>query len=326
MDVRYHVFVSSTHADLQETRREVGQTLLKMNCMPTFIENPPASDEAHCTFVRRIIDECDYYLLIIGERNSPTAMEGVSFAEIEYDHAIKRGLKVIALLHTSPEDPPPSRSDPDAADRERLAAFCERVEQEQSVEFWKAPEELPGKVALCLLDAIRLFPAVGWIEANRGAQEEVLSELYMLRKERDRLQAELTALKDISDPIRDLAGIKDSYKIVGTAIAFGGSKRKPTERTVDWQTIWGWVAPRVAAAPHRSAIRNLIAERALGVNGREPHLDDQCFDTIEAQMQALGLVEIQARKSNASTIEACWILTPRGRRRSIETLAIRSKR
>jgi Domain of unknown function (DUF4062) len=43
MEKRYQIFVSSTYEDLQEERREVMQSLLKMNCIPTGMELFPAA-------------------------------------------------------------------------------------------------------------------------------------------------------------------------------------------------------------------------------------------------------------------------------------------
>jgi hypothetical protein len=49
-----------------------------------------------------VIDDCDYYLLIIGGRYGSTDPEGVSYTEKEYEYAIEHGIKVIALLHELP--------------------------------------------------------------------------------------------------------------------------------------------------------------------------------------------------------------------------------
>ncbi|MCR9883896.1 DUF4062 domain-containing protein, partial [Vibrio alginolyticus] len=68
MEKRYQVFVSSTFADLQEERQQVIQALMEMDCIPAGMELFPATDEEQWEFIKRIIDDCDYYLLIIGGR------------------------------------------------------------------------------------------------------------------------------------------------------------------------------------------------------------------------------------------------------------------
>jgi len=66
MDKRYQVFVSSTYADLQQERQKVIQALMEMDCIPAGMELFPAADEEQWEFIKQIIDDCDYYILIIG--------------------------------------------------------------------------------------------------------------------------------------------------------------------------------------------------------------------------------------------------------------------
>lgn len=110
MDKRYQVFVSSTYADLKDERKAVIQTLIELDCIPAGMELFPAIDEEQLTFIKRVIDDCDYYLVIIGGRYGTLSKEGISYTEQEYDYAVSRGLKVIALLHARPEDIPVSKS------------------------------------------------------------------------------------------------------------------------------------------------------------------------------------------------------------------------
>src|SRR4030042_3385153 len=98
MDKRYQVFISSTYSDLKDERQHVMQTLLQMDCIPTGMELFPAADEEQFEFIKKVIDDCDYYLLIIGGRYGSTTTEGLSYTEKEYDYAIECGIKVIALL------------------------------------------------------------------------------------------------------------------------------------------------------------------------------------------------------------------------------------
>ncbi|WP_271025211.1 DUF4062 domain-containing protein [Rhizobium sp. RCAM05973] len=66
MDVRYQVFISSTFYDLKDERSAVFQTLMAMDCIPAGMELFPAMDEEQFKFIQRIIDDSDYYILIIG--------------------------------------------------------------------------------------------------------------------------------------------------------------------------------------------------------------------------------------------------------------------
>jgi len=111
MDKRYQIFVSSTYADLKEERRAVIQAVIELGCLPAGMELFPAADEEQLEFIKKVIDDCDYYLLIIGGRYGSITADGISYTEQEYDYAVSRGLKVIALLHENPDEIPFGKSE-----------------------------------------------------------------------------------------------------------------------------------------------------------------------------------------------------------------------
>jgi hypothetical protein len=113
MDKRYQVFVSSTYADLKEERQRVMQTLMEADCIPAGMELFPAADEEQFAFIKKVIDDCDYYLIIIGGRYGSTTADGISYTEKEYDYAVSLGLKVIALIHENPDLIPSGKSEKD---------------------------------------------------------------------------------------------------------------------------------------------------------------------------------------------------------------------
>lgn len=210
MEKRYQVFVSSTYADLKEERQKVIQALMEMDCIPSGMELFPAVDEEQWEFIKKVIDDCDYYLLIIGGRYGSTTPDGVSYTEKEYEYALQKGIKVVALLHENPDDLAVAKSDIDPVLRERLRVFREKVAENRLVKFWKRPEELPGLVALSLSKTMKTYPAVGWMRADRATGTEALIELNELRKENERLKADLDkALKSSSPDIGDLAPMED---------------------------------------------------------------------------------------------------------------------
>ena len=87
MDKRYQVFVSSTYADLKQERQHVIQALIEMDCIPAGMELFPAADEEQWEFIKKVIDDCDYYLLVIGGRYGSVTSEGISYTEKEFDYA-----------------------------------------------------------------------------------------------------------------------------------------------------------------------------------------------------------------------------------------------
>jgi hypothetical protein len=79
MDKVYQVFVSSTFSDLEDERRQVSQTLAKAGYISSGMELFPATDMQQPEFIKRIIDRCDYYVVIVGGKYGSLAEDGVSF-------------------------------------------------------------------------------------------------------------------------------------------------------------------------------------------------------------------------------------------------------
>lgn len=189
MEKRYQVFVSSTYSDLQEERRKVIQTLMEMDCIPSGMEVFPAIDEEQWEFIKRIIADCDYYILIVGGRYGSTTPEGISYTEKEYEYAVSIGLKIIALLHKNPENIPVKNAELDPNLRARLDAFRLRVENGRLVKYWTNADELPGLVALSLSKTIKTYPAKGWVRADQFAIAEMINEINELRKRNQELES-----------------------------------------------------------------------------------------------------------------------------------------
>jgi hypothetical protein len=127
MDKRYQVFIGSTYTDLKEERRVAIQTVIDLGCIPAGMELFPAADEQQLAYIKRVIDDCDYYLLIIGGRYGSVTAEGISYTEQEYDYAVSQGLKVIAFIHENPDEISYGKSEHDPVLRERLEKFKKRL-------------------------------------------------------------------------------------------------------------------------------------------------------------------------------------------------------
>src|SRR5712691_336415 len=98
MDKRYQVFVSSTFSDLQDERQEVMQALLELDCIPAGMELFPAANDDQWTLIKKVIDDCDYYIVVVGGRYGSIGSGGLSFTEMEYRYALEHGKPVIGFL------------------------------------------------------------------------------------------------------------------------------------------------------------------------------------------------------------------------------------
>src|SRR5687768_5362627 len=96
---RYQVFVSSTFQDLQEERQEVMQALLELDCIPAGMELFPAANSDQWTLIKKVIEDCDYYIAISAGRYGSIGPEGIGFTEMEYRYAVEKLKPVIGFLH-----------------------------------------------------------------------------------------------------------------------------------------------------------------------------------------------------------------------------------
>jgi hypothetical protein len=195
MDKRYQVFVSSTFRDLQEERRNVTQILMNMNCIPSGMEWFPAIDEEVWSYIQREIDDCDYYLLIVAGLYGSLAPDGISFTEKEFNYAVETKKRIIALLHSAPDEIPSKFTEKEQEARDKLQAFRKKAQDGRLVKYWRTADELAGKVTTSLLQTMSIFPAEGWVRGNHAASIEILNELNEVRKKKEELEIEVNQLQ-----------------------------------------------------------------------------------------------------------------------------------
>ena len=193
MKKRYQVFISSTFADLKEERKQVMQAVLERKCFPAGMELYPAIDKEQFEYVKRVIDESDYYLLIIGTSYGSMDTDGVSWTEKEYNYAVSIGIPVIAFLQNEIYLIPHGKDD--AERLKKLKAFKRKVQKNRLVVCWDNALDLKAKVISSLVDIIDDQPQVGWVRANAVVSGDAQKEIDRLKKEIDECQKELQELK-----------------------------------------------------------------------------------------------------------------------------------
>lgn len=162
---RYQVFVSSTYEDLKEERRYALQALLETKCIPTGMELFPAASEEQWELIKRVIDDCDYYLVVIAGRYGSLSPEGKSYTEKEYDYAISTGKSVIGFYHSEPDTLSGARLERNDDRRMKLSQFLEKVKR-RMCKTWNTPDGLASAIKSAILHAIENDRKPGWIRAS----------------------------------------------------------------------------------------------------------------------------------------------------------------
>lgn len=337
MDKRYQVFVSSTYEDLREARQEVMQALLELDCIPAGMELFPAANEDQWTLIKGVIDDCDYYIVVIGGRYGSVAQSGISYTEMEYEYALAQGKPVIAFLHKDPGSLPSNKCEATAEGRTRLDAFRTRVQQKMC-RFWISPADLGSVVSRSLIKLIKNNPAVGWVRADLLPDQSATDEILRLQKRVEELQEKLG--QDLGPASSGVVQLSQGEDEIALQYSFGLYKRgyfRPEYAynsvfTTSWNALFSVVSPLLIDEASdrvlKEAIENFIRDEnvdrhiANGIDNydTEQHeirgfsLYDDDFNTIKVQLLALRLISKSTKKKSRSVSDrnAYWTLTPHG--------------
>ena len=120
-DKKYQVFISSTYNDLIEERRKILDILLMADCIPAGMEAFAAADEEQFNIIKKVIDLCDYYILIIGKRyGSINESTGISYTEMEYEYAKAQNIPILVFAINDSVELPQDKKE---TSPERIAAL-----------------------------------------------------------------------------------------------------------------------------------------------------------------------------------------------------------
>lgn len=197
---KYQVFVSSTYSDLKEERAAVMQCLLEMNCIPVGMEQFPASNMNQMDYIRMMLDDCDYYVLVLGGRYGSLDTDGIGFTEKEYDYAIKHGIPVMSFVVDDIGKLASAKCESTDLGRSKLTDFRTKVCSGKLVKFYSDIGSLKAAVAVSLNRCIQDFPAIGWIRGNISSPVEGVDEGDDLKTKVLKILEEHTATEaDIDD-------------------------------------------------------------------------------------------------------------------------------
>jgi hypothetical protein len=326
MDKRYQVFVSSTYDDLREERQEVMQALLELDCIPSGMELFPAANEDQWTLIKQVIDDCDYYVVIVGGRYGSIGPNGTSYTQMEYEYALASGKPVIGFLHSDPSKIVAEKTELDPEARKRLQQFRELV-QKKTVKSWKTPQDLGSVVSRSIIKLIKSNPAVGWIRADKAAEATAAQELLRLRKQIDELKEALEQAAHQPPPgTEQFAQGEDSFHIEFSTKYFAEEDTWNWDLTVDtdWNELFSVISPlmidRATDSDWRThLIRHFRPRVEAKIIGDHPDAGDievklstKVLNTIKVQLRALGLVARDERQKSVRDTATYWTLTPYG--------------
>ncbi len=329
MDKRYQVFISSTFVDLVDERREVMQALLEMDCMPAGMELFPAGNDDQWTLIKGVIEQSDYYLVILGGRYGSMTQEGISYTEKEYEYAAELGIPVMGFVIADPDELPAKKTDKNEAAAARLDEFRAKV-QKKMVKHWTNAEDLGSKVTRGLMHLIKNNPRPGWVRGDQAMTADTrvkIAELeaHIAKLEKDELEANVGGGVEQLD--RSFA--HGSQKIDLDVVHSGWNGVETAEQsgtlTCSWDEIVEVLGPFMIDETPDDTLRRTMDNHLLGsllqdVTGTwatywEDHdvrMSDRAWGSIVVQLRALNLITIGTRPRGVGDRTVYWKLTQAG--------------
>lgn len=342
MDKRYQVFVSSTFADLQEERQEVMQALLELDCIPSGMELFPAANEDQWSLIKKVIDDCDYYMVILGGRYGSIGPEGYSYTEMEYRYALEKGRPILGFVHKDPSQIVAKKSEQSPEGQMKLEAFRELV-QTRMCRFWDSPSDLGSQVSRSLVKLIKAHPAVGWVRGDQVPSEGATAEILSLRRTIEDLEKKLSAAANEAPEGAGL--LSQGHDEVSLSYSFVASEDRwahngttyGAEAVVTWDAIFSSLAPlmidEATEAALIEALTSLIRSKELSELKKDKSLKDMNlmefkvrkddFQTVKIQLRALGLITKSTKNRSVKDTATYWTLTAYGDNQLTRLRAIR---
>lgn len=334
MEKRYQIFVSSTYVDLSEERLEVMRALLELDCIPSGMEYFPANNDEQWTFIKDLIDQCDYYIVVIGARYGSLAADGLSYTEKEYRYALERGIPIAAFLHASPENISLKNGELDSEKREKLSNF-RHLAQQKLCKTWSSQAELGAVVSRSLTQLIKRNPRPGWVRSDQLASSEASQEILRLRQIIDKKDAEIIHLNSQRvASTSELAQGNDEVELAFTVSLTDRAQdyhspnrrfRVTGSRTATWDDIFKSIAPELLTTSKDSVIKSAISRYLKDLEADSyyenyPDLDITSFSItnnslqlVVLQFSALGLVELSNTEDEKGKLIRLANLTKQGR-------------
>lgn len=171
---KYQVFISSTYTDLIKERSAVTQCLLDNDCIPVGMEQFPASNMSQMEYIKKMLEDCDYYILILAGRYGSEDDDGIGFTEKEYNYAVSCGIPVMSFVIKDINALTLSQCEQKKRLQDKLLQFRKKVCTGKLVKFYSNTDDLKGLVAASIYKCIHDFPAKGWV---RGAENSTGEKL-----------------------------------------------------------------------------------------------------------------------------------------------------
>jgi len=326
-DIKYQVFISSTFSDLIDERRKALDILLKADCIPAGMEAFVATDNEQFEVIKKVIDLCDYYILIIGKKyGSENTDTGISYTEMEYDYAKSKDIPVLVFAIDDSVILPDDKQEQDEKMIKKLNDFRKKAMTNRLASIWKTPADLTGAIAVSIMSAKTEISRPGWRRATDYDEASLRNEIMLLLKSNGILTKDLTDAQATILSFTEQSNVafeECKFEIeVEYSYLFHGYNRKDTTKI-------HFYLPELFSIIATEMMDVMITEdhvkSTIATSKRFPKssciIDNQLVKKILNQLKALKFVYSDWKEKQSKLY---WGLTAKGRKVRDDMIVIRN--
>ena len=312
---KYQIFVSSTYEDLKEERKAVIEQILNMGHLPIGMELFVASDDEQFSYIKRIIDNCDYYVLILGGRyGSISPNTGISYTEMEYNYAVEKNIPVLVFPYINIEKLSVKKKDKDLT---RITNFINKATNSRVRKTWKNKDNLCLNVMNSLYKNFDDCPQRGWIRPDEYDNSKLLTQLNELIQKNSELETEIKNYKkQLIASVGDIANLDEVFELHYKYEEKNSSQLYNSKISVTWNEIFSYIGPELISPIPASSIRYKLDKNFINKYSKKSYtntyLDEDDVNTIKIQLMTLGLIDAFSGKSVNGGMNEYAQLTKKG--------------
>lgn len=275
---RYQVFISSTFSDLKEERKAIIESLLNARYIPSGMEVFSASSDEQFNYIKKIIDYCDYYLIILKSNYGTISKKtGISYTEMEYNYAIEKNIPILAFINTHPEDR--SLSIEESQNRKLFWSFREKIMSSRLCKMWDSSLELVPSVINSLNEEVEINPQLGWVRTNIWEEACLIDEINSLRNRKYDLECDLKELRK-----KSCIKLKDSEKkmvVEGIRVDIIRNQERKGQLVIDLDKIFLNMGESLKNIRNRKEMNKIVTDVVNNVYGScFTYIDINCINRI----------------------------------------------
>ncbi len=301
IDKRYHVFISTTGADMQPERSVLAQTLASLGFFSWGLETRTPMTTA---FARRQIDDCDYFVLLLGSRYGELSASGVSYLHLEYIYAITKQKPVLVLLHEAPESRALEVKEVTKEGQRKFEDFRRQLQRERDmVVTFRELRELEVVLRHAMPQLTQRYSALGWVRPNDAPIQALQLENEKLRQKNTKLMTSSRGRASSSSVVENpSAAVVDNESSILEVRVVGGSDLTSFDYRVHAYQDGNFQELR----PIRQLSWNELL-MAVGPGFRPPAPEENFANLMNEYLNIAALSDVQETMPRAHATARCQI-------------------